>query len=104
MSRPLDLTGLTLALLRRLLYLWVKPAVLPERPEIVLLDNMTLDQLRSAVALREQTAPEVELEASGGVRLDTVRHIAETGVDRVSVGGLTHSAQVLDVGMDENPA
>ncbi|HMO84715.1 MAG TPA: hypothetical protein PKC18_07335 [Lacipirellulaceae bacterium] len=45
-------------------------------------------------------APEVELEASGGVRLETVRAIAETGVERVSVGGLTHSAAALDVGLD----
>lgn len=78
--------------------------VLPERPEIVLLDNMTLDELRAAVALRDQTAPGVELEASGGVRLDTVRQIAETGVDRVSVGGLTHSARALDVGLDGDPS
>ncbi len=79
-------------------------AVLPERPEIVLLDNMTVDQLRLAVALRDERAPGVELEASGGVRLDTIREIAETGVDRVSVGGLTHSARALDVGMDYSVA
>ncbi len=75
-------------------------AVLPERPDIVLLDNMSLEQLRSGVALRNATAPEVELEASGGVNLETVRAIAETGVDRISVGGITHAAKSLDVGLD----
>lgn len=73
---------------------------LPERPDVVLLDNMTLHQLQEAVALRDSAAPGVELEASGGVRLDTVRMIAETGVDRISVGALTHAARSLDVGMD----
>jgi nicotinate-nucleotide pyrophosphorylase (carboxylating) len=75
-------------------------AVLPERPQIVLLDNMSLDQMRAAVALRNETAPQVELEASGGVNLETVRSIAETGVDRISVGALTHAARSLDVGLD----
>ena len=75
-------------------------AALPEQPDVVLLDNMTLDQLREAVALRNAAAPGVELEASGGVRLDTVRAIAKTGVDRISVGGLTHAAHSLDMGLD----
>ena len=75
-------------------------SVLPERPDLVLLDNMTLEQLREAVALREGEAPVVELEASGGVQLETVRAIAETGVDRISVGGITHAARSLDVGLD----
>jgi nicotinate-nucleotide pyrophosphorylase (carboxylating) len=75
-------------------------AVLPERPDIVLLDNMELRELREAVALRDQSAPEVELEASGGVRLETVRQIADTGIDRISVGGLTHAVRSLDVGLD----
>lgn len=75
-------------------------AVLPEAPDIVLLDNMTLDQLRAAVALRNERQPGVVLEASGGVRLDTVRAIAETGVDRISAGALTHSAAGLDLGLD----
>ena len=70
------------------------------RPDIVLLDNMTNDQLRAAVARRAEVAPGVLLEASGGVNLRTVRGIAETGVDRVSVGALTHSAAALDVGLD----
>ena len=74
--------------------------VLPHGPDIVLLDNMTVDQLREAVARRDATNSSVELEASGGVNLETVRAIAETGVDRISVGALTHSAVNLDVGLD----
>ncbi len=69
-------------------------------PDIVLLDNMPFDMLQTAVKLRDQTAPEVLLEASGGVNLDTVRGIARTGVERISVGALTHSAPALDLGFD----
>jgi nicotinate-nucleotide pyrophosphorylase (carboxylating) len=69
-------------------------------PDIVLLDNMTLDQLRQAVALRNQRAAEVELEASGSVSLETVAAIAATGVERISVGALTHSAPALDLAFD----
>lgn len=68
--------------------------------DIVLLDNMAPETLREAVRLRDARAPGVLLEASGGVRLDSVRAIAETGVDRISVGGLTHSAVSVDVGLD----
>lgn len=67
----------------------------------ILLDNMDLATLRAAVE-RVHTAPEAdrpELEASGNVRLDTVRAIAETGVDMISVGALTHSASVADVSL-----
>lgn len=74
--------------------------VLPAGPDIVLLDNMTPDQLREAVALRDKSAANIELEASGGVHLETVRAIAESGVDRISVGALTHSAVALDIGLD----
>jgi nicotinate-nucleotide pyrophosphorylase (carboxylating) len=74
--------------------------VLPVGPDIVLLDNMQLGQLREAVALRNRLNPQVTLEASGGVDLPSVRALAETGVDRISVGALTHSAPSLDVGMD----
>ena len=66
-------------------------------PDVVMLDNFTLEMLRDAVA---RTAGRVTLEASGGVNLTTVRDIAETGVDVISVGGLTHSAMVLDIGLD----
>ncbi len=74
--------------------------VLPAAPDIVLLDNMSPEQLRQAVAIRDRLAPGVELEASGGVNLATVRAIAEAGVERISVGGLTHSAPALDLGLD----
>lgn len=74
--------------------------VLPEGPDIVLLDNMTPAQLREAVALRNATAPDVQLEASGGVNLTTIGTIARTGVDRISVGALTHSAIGFDFGLD----
>ncbi len=74
--------------------------VLPGRPDIVLLDNMNPEDLRRAVELRNLLSPEVELEASGGVSLATVRVIAETGVDRISAGALTHSAVSLDVALD----
>ncbi len=69
-------------------------------PDIVLLDNMSLDQLRQAVTMRDAAAGGVQLEASGGVNLSTLRSIAETGVDRISVGALTHSAVNLDLGLD----
>lgn len=73
---------------------------LPGQPDIVLLDNMTLDQLRRSVTIRNQSAPQVKLEASGGVNLETVRPIAETGVDRISTGAITHSAAALDIALD----
>jgi len=75
-------------------------AVLPAEPDIVLLDNFSVEDLREAVTRRDAVARGVELEASGGVNLETVRAIAETGVDRISVGALTHSAVWLDVGLD----
>jgi nicotinate-nucleotide pyrophosphorylase (carboxylating) len=78
-------------------------AVLAANPDIVLLDNMTPAQLRTAVARRNELAPHVELEASGGVSLETVREIALTGIERISVGSLTHSARSLDIGLDWLP-
>ena len=74
--------------------------VLPAGPDLVLLDNMPPDQLRRAVAMRDRRAPAIELEASGGVTLQSGAVIAETGVERISVGALTHSAIGLDVGLD----
>jgi len=73
---------------------------LHETPEIVLLDNMKPAQLREAVTIRDRAAPKVQLEASGGVNLSTIREIALTGVDRISVGALTHSAPAFDVAFD----
>lgn len=75
-------------------------AVLAESPDIVLLDNMSLDAMRRAVGLRNSLAPGVELEASGGISLATIGDIARTGVERISVGALTHSAVALDIGLD----
>jgi nicotinate-nucleotide pyrophosphorylase (carboxylating) len=69
-------------------------------PEIVLLDNMSPAQLRAAVELRDRLSPATQLEASGGVTLETVREIAGTGVDRISIGALTHSAPALDIAFD----
>lgn len=74
--------------------------VIDGQPDIVLLDNMSPDKLHEAVALRDERAPGMQLEASGGVTLDTVRAIAETGVDRISIGALTHSVRNLDLGFD----
>ncbi|HEV2791551.1 MAG TPA: carboxylating nicotinate-nucleotide diphosphorylase [Solirubrobacterales bacterium] len=68
----------------------------------LLLDNMSLDEMRAAVALRDENtadADNVSLEASGGVTLENVREIAETGVDFISIGALTHSAPTLDFSM-----
>jgi nicotinate-nucleotide pyrophosphorylase (carboxylating) len=66
---------------------------------LILLDNMGLADLRAAVALA-QPYPSVRLEASGGLRLDTARSVAETGVDYIAVGALTHSSPALDLGLD----
>ncbi len=67
------------------------------KADIILLDNMSLDELREAVRMIKQQA---KTEASGGVNLQTVRAIAETGVDYVSVGALTHSAPAVDIALD----
>lgn len=72
--------------------------------DIVLLDNMASEQLRAAVALRDDQAPGVQLEASGGVTLETAAAVAATGVDRIAIGALTHSAPALDLGLDFEPA
>ena len=71
--------------------------VITEGADVVLLDNMNPATLREAVRM---IAGQMKTEASGGVNLDSVRAIAETGVDMISVGALTHSAAVLDIGLD----
>jgi nicotinate-nucleotide pyrophosphorylase (carboxylating) len=78
--------------------------------DVILLDNMDCPKMQEAVALRDRAhsagsgqagrKSNVELEASGGVTLETVRSIALTGVDRISVGAITHSSPALDIGMD----
>ena len=69
--------------------------------DFILLDNMTLEDLREAVRL---CPPHIRVEASGGVNLSTVRAIAETGVHFISVGAITHSAPAVDFGLDFEPA
>jgi nicotinate-nucleotide pyrophosphorylase (carboxylating) len=70
---------------------------LPHAPDVIMLDNFSLEDLREAV---RRAGGRVRLEASGGISLQTVRAVAETGVDVISVGALTHSASVLDIGLD----
>lgn len=79
--------------------------VLPEEPDYVLLDNMGPDTLKEAVDMADAFAAQSgkqrpKLEASGGVNLKTVTEIARSGVDRISVGAITHSAPALDIGLD----
>ena len=71
--------------------------VLDAGADLVLLDNMGVEQMAAAVKV---AAGRAVLEASGGITLDTVRAIAETGVDIISVGALTHSARALNLGLD----
>jgi nicotinate-nucleotide pyrophosphorylase (carboxylating) len=68
--------------------------------DTVLLDNFDLDDMRAAVKLRDESGRRVVLEASGGLTLEVARQVGETGVDHVAVGELTHSAKVLDLGLD----
>lgn len=72
---------------------------LAARPDWILLDNMPPAQLRRCVALNDG---QCRLEASGGITLETIRGVAETGVDAISVGALTHSATAVDLGLDYN--
>jgi nicotinate-nucleotide pyrophosphorylase (carboxylating) len=74
--------------------------ILNSRADIILLDNMTPKQVAQAVQIRRQAKARVLLEASGGVTLKNVKQYAATGVDRISVGALTHSRQVLDISME----
>jgi nicotinate-nucleotide pyrophosphorylase (carboxylating) len=71
--------------------------ILVNKPDLVLLDNMSVDECRQAVAL---VAGRCKLEASGGLSLENAKAYAQTGVDYLSVGALTHSAPVLDIGLD----
>ena len=66
----------------------------------VLIDNFSTDQMRRAVAIRNELRPDVALEASGGLTLENASAVAATGVDYIAVGELTHSAPVLDIGLD----
>lgn len=73
-----------------------------EGVHVILLDNMDCPRMEMAVDLRNKAGKKgtIELEASGGVTLETVRSIAQTGVDRIAIGALTHSAPALDIGLD----
>ncbi|MCS6988763.1 MAG: carboxylating nicotinate-nucleotide diphosphorylase [Chloroherpetonaceae bacterium] len=74
------------------------------KPNIVLLDNFSIDALAEAVRVARSLNPSVKLEASGGVTLSSARAIAETGVDFISVGELTHSVTAMDISMKLQPA
>jgi nicotinate-nucleotide pyrophosphorylase (carboxylating) len=76
---------------------------LAAQADIVLLDNMPPDRMRAAVARRDAVSPGTKLEASGGINLGTIAAAAATGVDRISVGALTHSAPALDIALDYQP-
>jgi nicotinate-nucleotide pyrophosphorylase (carboxylating) len=69
---------------------------LAAHPDRVMLDNFSIEQLKSAVAMNDG---QVELEASGNVSLETIRDIAETGVDYISIGALTKNVQAIDLSM-----
>jgi nicotinate-nucleotide pyrophosphorylase (carboxylating) len=71
-----------------------------QHPRVILLDNFSVSRVREAVKRRDAIAPPVLLEVSGGVTLANVQAIANTGIDRISVGALTHSAPALDIGLD----
>jgi nicotinate-nucleotide pyrophosphorylase (carboxylating) len=76
--------------------------VMRSGPDVVLLDNMNVPMIREAVARRDRIFGDrgPALEASGGITLDNVRQVAETGVDRISIGALTHSAPTLDISLE----
>ncbi|MCZ7555696.1 MAG: carboxylating nicotinate-nucleotide diphosphorylase [Bacteroidia bacterium] len=71
-----------------------------DRLDVIMLDNFSLDEMTTAVKLIRSRKPEIKIEASGNVNEHTVRAIAETGVDMISVGGLTHSVKALDISFD----
>lgn len=68
--------------------------------DIILLDNMSIDQICESILIRHASGRNPVLEASGGITLNNVRSVAETGVDRIAVGSLTHQSQWLDIGLD----
>jgi len=78
------------------------PGVLAAGAELILLDNFTPERMRAAVQItgRNELYGRTRLEASGGLTLDVARAVAETGVDYLSIGALTHSAPILDIGSD----
>jgi nicotinate-nucleotide pyrophosphorylase (carboxylating) len=83
-------------------HLWELQEVLLAHPEMVLLDNMSVDELKKAVALTRKLCPQKKplLEASGGITLKNIKQVAATGVDRISIGSLTHSRQAIDMTLE----
>jgi nicotinate-nucleotide pyrophosphorylase (carboxylating) len=76
---------------------------LKARPDIIMLDNMKIDDIKKAVTIKRNmphTLNTAQIEASGGVNLDNVRQIAKTGVDMISIGALTHSAKAIDISLE----
>ena len=73
---------------------------LQSKADYILLDNMNKETVAEAVALRKKMGVRIPLEVSGGINLENVRGYAETGVERISVGGLTHNAPALDISLD----
>ena len=74
--------------------------VLDAHPEVILLDNMTPQQLHQAVMIKRRGKYRTALEASGGITLQTIHKIAQTGVDRISIGALTHAARGIDFSLE----
>jgi nicotinate-nucleotide pyrophosphorylase (carboxylating) len=80
-------------------------AALEAGADIIMLDDFSLEDIRTAVQRRDEQGPPPPLiEVSGGVTLDRVREVAALGVDRISIGALTHSVKSLDLAMDIEPA
>jgi nicotinate-nucleotide pyrophosphorylase (carboxylating) len=73
------------------------------RADVIMLDNMTVEEIKSSVALIREQSPGVLIEVSGGITLETVRGFAEAGVDLISVGALTHSATAVDISLKIAP-
>ena len=73
---------------------------LKTKVDYILLDNMTPELVKQAVGMRNSSGCKAGLEVSGNVKLDTVRAYAETGVERISIGGLTHSVPAIDISLD----
>jgi nicotinate-nucleotide pyrophosphorylase (carboxylating) len=80
--------------------IWQVEEALEAGADIIMLDNMPPARMAEAVRLIRARAPHVKIEASGGVTLETIRDIAATGVDIISVGGLTHSFASIDISLD----
>ncbi|MCM8819438.1 MAG: carboxylating nicotinate-nucleotide diphosphorylase [Candidatus Omnitrophica bacterium] len=75
-------------------------SVIKYKPDVVMLDNFSLKQMRQAVKYRDKYYPQVKLEASGGINLKNVRTIAKTGVDFISIGSITHSPKAIDFSLE----